>query len=134
MKNNTYKIDYTTNTMTITKAFERAANNPYSEEYELLRKIKTDFPNMKIVRKTSAARRHSSPYKGLTYDAMERYIRANRADLMGEFETVKSVAAIMPNSYLYVRNWFVERFPEWMADRWNKFDAVGIEAHELKVA
>lgn len=133
MKNNTYKIDYTTNTMTITKAFERAANMVGSVEYEMMRKIMADFPNIKIVRKTSAVKQYCSPYKGLTYNAMERYIRENgSAKLLNEFEEIRYTAKAMSrNPYLYVRNWFVERFPEWMADNWNASAASEIEKYEI---
>ena len=32
---NTYKIDFVNNTLTMSKTFEDAASNPYSEEYKL---------------------------------------------------------------------------------------------------
>lgn len=35
MKNNTYKIDFVNNTLTMSKAFEEALNNPNSQEYKL---------------------------------------------------------------------------------------------------
>ena len=116
MKIATYKIDFISNTLTITKAFEVAANCVYSEEYKTLCKIMADFPSMKIIRQTSAAR-YPNPYKGLTYEAMKQHIMvSDRAcDLMDEFEMVKHEAVIMPNCYLYVKNWFLERFPEWVA-------------------
>ena len=64
MNMNSYKIDFINNTMTITKTFERAANNPYSEEYKLVQKIRSDFPTMQFVRKTSTAAKRPNPYKG----------------------------------------------------------------------
>ena len=71
MNMNSYKIDFINNTMTITKTFERAANNPYSEEYKLVQKIRADFPTMQFVRKVSPAAKRPNPFKGLTYAAME---------------------------------------------------------------
>ena len=38
---NTYKIDFVNNTLTMSKAFEEALNNPNSEEYKL---FLHDFP------------------------------------------------------------------------------------------
>lgn len=118
MNMNSYKIDFINNTMTITKTFERAANNPYSEEYKLVQKIRADFPTMQFVRKVSPAAKRPNPFKGLTYAAMERYILCEgSSELMSEFEMVRERSAIAPNPYLMVRNWFVHWFPEYMGQR-----------------
>lgn len=112
MTTNTYKIDFTTNTMTITRSFELAANCPGSREYELLKKIMADFPSMTIVRKTCIGR--PSRYRGLTYDAMERYILISGNDtLLDEFHQVRQFAAMSGNAYCYVRSWFLTRFADY---------------------
>ncbi len=116
MKTNLFTIDFITNTMTITKAFERRANRIGSEEYKMLAQIKKDFPTMQLVRKTHALTKRPNPYKGLTYAAMEQYIEATAAELLEEFWSVRETAKITPNAYLYVRNWFLKHFPEYMAN------------------
>ena len=40
---NTYKIDFVNNTLTMSKAFEEALNNPASEEYKLFLQLRADF-------------------------------------------------------------------------------------------
>ena len=130
MNMNSYKIDFINNTMTITKTFERAANNPYSEEYKLVQKIRADFPTMQLVRKASTAAKRPNPFKGLTYAAMERYILSKgNDDLMREFEMVRERSAIAPNHYLMVRDWFVRCFPEYMWQR-NEHQEFHPEAYE----
>ena len=115
MNMNSYKIDFINNTMTITKSFERAANNPYSEEYKLVQKIRADFPTIQLVLKAFTAVKQPNPYKGLTYAVMEQYIHsAGTDDLMREFEMVRERSMIASNPYLLVRNWFIQRFPEYM--------------------
>ena len=49
MKNNTYKIDFVNNTLTMSKAFEEALNNPASEEYKLFLQLRADFPGLTII-------------------------------------------------------------------------------------
>ena len=115
MQTTTFTLAFIANTMPITKAFERMANCIGSEEYKMLVQIKKDFPTMQIVRKAPAAVR-PSPYMGLTYATMEQYIEANAAELLEEFGTVREMAKITPNAYLYVRNWFLKHFPEYMAN------------------
>ena len=55
---NPYKMDFTTKTLTITKAFSDACADPSSEEYAILTQFQKDIPNLKIVRKT-----HRTPRK-----------------------------------------------------------------------
>ena len=55
---NTYKVDFTAGTITITADFAKAMNNPNSKEYKTIAKILKDFPEMEIIRKT-----HKSPTK-----------------------------------------------------------------------
>ena len=55
---NPYKMDFTTKTLTITKAFSDACADPSSEEYAILTQFQKDIPNLKIVRKT-----HKTPRK-----------------------------------------------------------------------
>lgn len=130
MNMNSYKIDFINNTMTITKTFERAANNPYSEEYKLVQKIRADFPTMQLVRKASPAAKRPNPYKGLTYAAMERYIlREGSPKLMSEFEMVRASSMFENNHYLLVRKWFVQRFPEYMEQR-NEGQELHIKTYE----
>ncbi len=130
MNINSYKIDFISNTMTITKTFERAANNPYSEEYKLVQKIRADFPTMQLVRKASTAAKRPNPFKGLTYAAIERYIlREGSSELMSEFEMVRASSMFENNPYLLVRNWFVQRFPEYMEQR-NEGQELHIKTYE----
>lgn len=110
-----YHINFTQNTMTITSAFQTAANNPASEEYKLLAQIKADYPTMKIIRKSRRTAKRCNPSKGLTYANMERYMKVykNAAELLEQFEKVKKLAAVHPNRYLYVKNWFISQFPNY---------------------
>ena len=81
---NAYKLDFVSNVITITADFAKAMNNPDSEEYKTIAKIRRDFPEMEIVRKT-----HKTPtkyrtkdgktfncnqFKNLTYENMETFM------------------------------------------------------------
>ena len=112
---NGYHINFINNTMTITSAFQAAANNPTSKEYKLLARIKADYPTMNIIRKSRRATKRCNPSKGLTYANMERYMKVykNAAELLVQFEKVKELAAVRPNSYFYVKSWFLSQFPDY---------------------
>ena len=110
-----YKINFAANTITITADFEAKANDPNTEQYRLLKQIQADYPAMKISRKTHRSPKTCNPSKGLTYANMKRYIMVyeNAAELLKQFENVKVQAALQPNSYDYVKRWFVAQFPSY---------------------
>ena len=110
-----YKINFTANTITISAAFEAAANNPNSQEYALLKQIQADYPAIRISRKTHRSPKTCNQTKGLTYANMERYMSVyrNAAELKKQFENVKKLAAAQTNSYNYVKTWFTAQFPNY---------------------
>lgn len=114
MKNN-YKINFAANTITITKRFEDAANNPNSEEFQLLRQILADYPTMKILHHTRRAPQKCRPTKRLTYANMEKYMSVfeNAAELLEQFETVQRLSKTQPSPYAYVVEWFTKQFPKY---------------------
>ena len=125
-KTNGYKLDLANQTLTMTAAFEAAANDPNSDEYALVRQLLNDFPKLKLVRKT-----HKTPtryknsdgsitshnkFKGLTYEKMEKYIIAispkNDTDYLETFYNVRDFAeAFCTSPYSLVSRWFLAQFP-----------------------
>ena len=130
MKN--YKFDFTTKTLTITKAFADEAENPTTEEYAILMKFQQDFPNLKIVRKThkTPSKYHTksgevynyNQYKNLSYENMERFIKAlpegeSKTKVLEAYNFLRNHAGfIQTNAYKKVREWFVEQFPLYRKD------------------
>ena len=130
MKN--YKFDFTTKTLTITKAFADEAEIPTTEEYAILMKFQQDFPNLKIVRKThkTPSKYHTksgevyncNQYKNLTYENMERFMNAlpegeSKEKVLEYYNFLRNNAgAIQTSAYKTVREWFVEQFPLYRKD------------------
>lgn len=110
-----YIFDFASKTLTITKEFAEKALDPTSDEYAILTQFQRDFRGMRIVRKTHRSPKKANPAKGLTYANMERYIKAyeNAAELLEAFQKVKELAASQTSSYLFVKDWFVQQFPDY---------------------
>lgn len=127
-----YKMDFTTKTLIITKAFDEKAQNPFTAEGKILMKFQKDFPNLTIVRKThkTPAKYHTkggdvfscNQFKNLSYKNMEVFM-----DSLPEGESKKEVkkaydylrnetGKIQTNAYKVVRDWFVKQFPEYRKD------------------
>ena len=123
---NAYKLDFVSNVITITADFAKAMNNPDSEEYKTIAKIRRDFPKMEIVRKT-----HKTPtkyrtkdgktfncnqFKNLTYENMETFMMGlpNGEEYMNEYLFLRNHASdIQTNGYTLIRRWFVKQFPDY---------------------
>lgn len=121
---NGYKLNLTTMTQTVTKAFEEAVNTGCGPEYNRLMQLQHDFPDLKIVRKT-----HRTPsyyvskdgeisrcnqFKNLTYENMEQFINGlpDSEKYLVEYQYLRDFASKPQRSrYTLVRKWFTAQFP-----------------------
>lgn len=111
-----YKIDFCTNTLIMNYKFANAALNDYgSPEYERMKSILADFPNMQVIVKAGRKVTTTRPNKRLTYANMETYIKAydNATELLEVFETVKNLSKPLASPYKYVVDWFTAQFPNY---------------------
>lgn len=110
-----YKIDFVNNTLTMSKSFEDALNNPNSQEYKLFLQLRADFPSLTIIRKTRRASKKARPNKNLTYKHMEQYMSVfkNADELLAQFDAVKRCSLGQSNPYMYVLDWFKKQFPKY---------------------
>ena len=119
-----YRIEFTKMTLTMTADFALKAYDPSTEEYEILTRLKKDFPDLKIERKThrtpskyktkSGEEYNHNQFKDLSYNRMEKFLSRipNGATYQKEYECVKDFATdLNGNGYPLVRKWFVEQFP-----------------------
>ena len=110
-----YKMNFATKTLTITKAFAEEALIAGSEASKIIANCYALCPNLRIAYRTHKPSKTSNPAKGMTYDRMERYISAfvDGAEALAEFGIVKEISLSQSNSYKYVYEWFVNRFPNY---------------------
>ena len=120
-----FSFDVISQTLTITAKFAKMMNDPQSDEYKLVQQFRKDFPNLTITKKTHKSATHyttksgekfnCNQFKNLTYDRMEKFIKAlpKSESYLREYTFVKDFAsAIQTNGYTLVRKWFVAQFPE----------------------
>ena len=121
-----FKFDVVSQTLTVTANFAEKMSDPESGEYKLVVQFQSDFPNLKIAKRTHKSPRkctskstgeefRCNQFKNLTCDRMEKFIDAlpNNEGYKREFEFVRYTASrIQTNGYTLVRKWFVAQFPE----------------------
>jgi len=112
---NGYKIDFTTNTLIMNYKFAAAAKKFSSAEYNTIKDIQADFPNINIITKAGRKITTPRPNKRLTYANMESYIKAheNADELLMMFNKTKQLSKILKSPYKYVCDWFVAQFPDY---------------------
>ena len=109
---NSYRINFAANTLTMSKAFEEAAHDPFSDEYKILQKIRSDFPGLVISRKTRRPSKKARPNKNMSYDNMLKYMSVyeNADALLAQFELVRRQSQKAASPYSYVLAWFNKQF------------------------
>ncbi|MGI6026480.1 MAG: hypothetical protein ACOX7G_05870 [Candidatus Scatomorpha sp.] len=110
---NSYRINFAANTLIMSKAFEEAAHDPFSDEYKILQKIRSDFPGLVISRKTRRPSKKARPNKNMSYDNMLKYMSVyeNADALVAQFELVRVQSQKAASPYSYVLAWFNRQFP-----------------------
>ena len=101
------KINYTKNTIEITKSFEKKAMVFASPEYKELIDAKREFPNYRIVITTNKG---SNTFKGMDYKFMEEYI-AKQVDAETRTQEFKRLLESKLVGYAEVKQWFVDKYP-----------------------
>ena len=105
---NGYNYDALNNTLTISAAFAKKASKVGSLEYNVILKLRRDFPNLTIKQEEKKGGK-----KSITYAQMEAFIgmTRNAKELTAMFERVKKLSRVQPMPYKYVKTWFENLFP-----------------------
>lgn len=115
---NTLKINHANGTIIMDRTFAKLAENTFSAEYRHLQKIRADYPDYRVERKTIKKNPDKETWKGLTYDYMINYIITHetadtRKTVLDEFAELKLISQCHSKSKRYpvIKNWFLEKYP-----------------------
>ncbi|WP_425756658.1 hypothetical protein ACPW7J_03675 [Ihubacter sp. rT4E-8] len=128
-----YEINFTTKTITITKAFSEKAQDFGSEEFKLYKQFQSELPEFSIVTPAPKARKKNSK---ITYDKMVKYItcQMDSTVLLKRFAEVRELSKATSAPYNFVYRWFITTFPTY--DELPEFDEKGdiIPMYDLAAA
>ena len=121
MTNNTavkgYKIDFSNNTLIMNYKFSKQAMVYGSREYNIRKSILADYPNMNTIVRSGRKQTKASKTKNLTFKNMETYITVVDESKVAEFKRVKAARTTANNRYKYVKDWFIENFPNYATNK-----------------
>lgn len=113
------KANLMNKTIEMSKTEANKAGRINSNEFNELNTLRTIYPTFEIVIKTSSTKKKSE-YKGLTYEYMEKYIKAHdnaEMSIMAEYEMLRGLtdeaqeALAESFSYKEIKEWFLNTFP-----------------------
>lgn len=102
-----YNYDAITNTVTISAPFAKKASQVGTEEYEIMLKLRKDYPNLKVMKEEKTGKAQ------LTYKTMEDFIKLhrNKDELLKAFNGAKTLSKFHSMPFSFVKDWFMKTFP-----------------------
>lgn len=115
-----YSYDALTNTLTTTNIFMKKASQYGTTEYNIIKGLRADNPDMKfdIIERT-ATKSEDRPVTA-KYADMEHFIKQfpkeQQTNLMDRYNKVKALSKTHRSSYKFVLDWFLDYFPLYNSD------------------
>lgn len=102
-----YKIDYTTNTVTLTKKFAEAAGIVGSAAFNEMKELRALGMTIQVQKASESVKKAQKKW---SYTQMERYLRnvENSAEYLADFITIREA-----KDYMDVWGWFKATFPNY---------------------
>lgn len=113
------KVLYNENVIEMNKTFSKMVENPFSEEYAFLQKIRQDYPQYTVRVREIKKNPKKETYAGLTYQYMREYIILHTSpdkelEAIAEFDELILISQCHSKAHRYptIKKWFLERYPE----------------------
>ena len=113
------KVLHNESAIEMNKTFAKMVENPFSEEYTFLQKVRQDYPNYKVRVREIKKNPTKECWKGLTYDYMRDYIILHstleeETEAVAEFDEMLLISRChsKTNRYPTIKKWFLAKYPE----------------------
>ena len=112
-------VKYDKGVIEMNTTFTKMMQNPLSDEYALLQKIRTENPSFAVRRRQIKTNPNKECWKGLTYEYMENYIDTHeegetRIAVLKEFAELRLIAECHSKCHRYptIKKWFLAKYHE----------------------
>lgn len=113
------KVLHEDSVIEMNKTFAKMVENPFSEEYAFLQKIRRDYPEYKVTIREIKKNPNKETYAGLTYEYMKDYIilhtsKEEEEAAMAEFNELVLISKCHSKALRYptIKKWFLSKYPE----------------------
>lgn len=115
---NTVRVNAAKGLLVMDRIFAKKSQDVRSEEYDLLQRVRRDYPRFPVVVRRIKRNSQKETYAGLTYDYMEAYIEAHEEGevyeaVMAEYRELRLIAQCHAKSRRYptIKKWFLKKYP-----------------------
>lgn len=115
---NTVRVNAAKGLLVMDRTFAKKSQDVRSEEYELLQRVRRDYPSFPVVVRRIKRNSQKETYAGLTYAYMEAYIKAHEEGeayeaVMAEYRELRLIAQCHAKSRRYptIKKWFLSKYP-----------------------
>ncbi len=105
-----YTVNFAEQTITITKAFGKAASDFNTPEFRTMQKLMEEFKGFKFQYKTIKKNTNKKSYKGLTIAEMQRFVATVSENDAKVFAKVIALADTKQSKYAIVKKYFMNHY------------------------
>lgn len=103
-----YQLNHEDKTIALTRKFAKESSVLGSKQYDLLMKLKNDFPAYDIVMRNIDIKKKKQKYHGLTYEKMYEHIRKTHGeDVLKDLLFQMDLNHSEGGAYGRVKSWFL---------------------------
>ena len=113
------KVIYAEGVIELNTTFAKMMQNPLSDEYAMLQKVRTDNPTFTVRRRQIKTNPKKDTYKGLTYEWMRNHIATHEPEEVVEeklknFDEMVYIFKCHRGSLRYptIKKWFLKEYPD----------------------
>ena len=111
-----YQLNHEEKTIALTRKFAKESSISGSSQYELLMKLKSDFPTYNIAMRNIDIKKKKQKYSGLTYETMFDHIRnAHGEEALNDLLFQMDLNHNEGGAYGRVKKWFLAEHPDYTA-------------------
>lgn len=113
------KVIYAKGVIEMNTTFAKMMQNPMSDEYAQLQKVRSDFPTFVVRTRKIKSNPQKDTYKGLTYEWMRNHIATHEPEEVVEeklnaFDEMVYISKCHRGSLRYptIKKWFLKEYPD----------------------
>ena len=111
-----YQLNHEDKTIALTRKFAKESSVPGSSQYELLMKLKTDFPTYDITMRNIDIKKKKQKYTGLTYETMcEHILKEHDENALKDLLFQMDLNHNEGGAYGRVKSWFLAEHSDFAA-------------------
>ena len=118
MSKSTIRIDRTKETIAVSRAFQIAAGNIGSAEYQEFLRMKEQYPGFQIIVEQKSRKKADGIFGDLTYEGMMSFIKGYETTKEGyeaaltELNDMRCLYKGQRGAYLKVKEWFLTKYQD----------------------